>query len=172
MSIADDLQKIEEMYAHGTLTPEEFEQAKAKVLAADAIPSPTQGNSQTARQIAELQRQNAVAQLDRDWESERVQYMLRGGYGSRSVPTESGSTFGGIFCVGLGIVWIILGYALTSSLHSSRTPGAIFPIFGVFFIVFGIVTGISSYAKAGQYQEAEQRYQEKRARLLAEPMEL
>lgn len=171
MSIAEELQKIEEMYAHGALTQEEFEQAKAKVLTGDE-PRQLAADSQTARQIAQLQRQNAVAQLDREWESERVQYMLRGGYGSRSVPTESGSIFGTIFCVGIGIVWVILGFTLTSSLHSSRTPSAIFPVFGVFFVVFGIVSGINSYAKAGQYREAEQRYQQKRARLMAEPVEL
>lgn len=171
MSIADDLQKIEEMYAHGTLTREEFEQAKAKVLAESAA-APAPQDSQTARQIAQLQQQNAVAQLDREWETERVQYMLRGGYGSRSVPTESGSIGSGIFCVGMGIVWLILGYSLTSSLRSSHFPSAIFPIFGVFFVVFGIVSGINSYAKAGQYREAEQRYQEKRARFLAGPDEI
>ena len=169
MSIAEELQKIEELYAHGTLTRDEFEQAKTKVLA-EAAPPPVPADSQTARQIAELQRQNAVAQLDRDWDTERQQYMLRGRYGSRSVPTESGSIFSGIFVSAMGVLVLVLG-SITASHPDSRGTGALLPLLGVAVILVGIISSVSSYSKAGQYRDAEQRYQENRARLLAEPDE-
>lgn len=174
MSIADDLQKIEEMYAHGTLTREEFEQAKAKVLAGDSVPRQPSQDSQTARQIAQLQRQNAVAQLDREWEMEKEQYMDTNRYGSRSLPSEGGSLFGGLIIAGFGVFWTILAFSITSGASAAGAPGiaTVFPFFGVLFILVGVGSSISSYSKAGQYREAERRYQEKRARLLAEPVKL
>ncbi len=173
MSIADELQKIEELYAHGTLTRDEFEQAKAKTLAAGESPTPA-ADSQTARQIAQIQRQNAVAQLDREWAMEREQYMVTGRYGSRSLPSEGGSLFGGLIIAGFGVFWTILAFTITSGASAAGAPGiaSVFPFFGVLFILAGIGSSISSYSKAGQYREAKQRYQDKRARLLTEPNEL
>ena len=174
MSIADELRQIEEMYTQGTLTREEFEQAKAKALTTEAAPTQNAADSQTARQLAQLQRQNAVAQLDREWAMEREQYMVTGRYGSRSLPTESGSVFGGLLIGGFGVFWTILAFTITSGASAAGAPGiaTVFPFFGVLFILVGVGSSISSYSKAGQYREAEQRYQEKRARLLAEPIEL
>lgn len=165
MSIAEELREIEEMYAQGTLTAEEFAQAKAKVLDGDAPPL---ADSQTARQIARLQQQNAVAQLDSDWETDREQYMLKGRYGSYSVPTESGSIVSVTIGLMLGVIWVVAGYALTSSRASSHAPGALLSLAGVIFAVYSVIASINSYGKAGQYREAEQRYQEERAQLLAE----
>ncbi len=170
MSIADELQKIEELYAHGTLTRDEFEQAKAKALT-EAAPTPIPAaDSQTARQIAQLQRQNAVAQLDREWEMEKEQYMVTGRYGSRSLPSEGGSLFGGLIIAGFGVFWTIFAFSITSGAASAGAPGiaSVFPFFGILFVIVGVGSSISSYFKAGQYREAAQRYQEKRARLLAE----
>ena len=169
MSIAEELRQIEEMYAHGTLTHDEFEQAKAKVLTAGESPTPA-ADSQTARQIAALQRQNAVAQLDREWEMEKEQYMVTGRYGSRSLPSEGGSLLGGLIIGGFGVFWTIFAFSITSGASAAGAPGiaSVFPFFGILFVVVGIGSSINSYSKAGQYREAEQRYQEKRAQMLAE----
>lgn len=171
MSNAEELQKIEALYAHGTLTREEFEQAKAKVLAADAMPRQPEQDSQTTRQMTELQQQNAVAELDCEWEAQKPKYMVLGGY-SRYLPSKGGSIFGGLVIGAFGVFWAIMTHPMSSGAAPAGAPGfdTIYPFLGIILILVGLGSSINSYVKAGRYQQAEQQYQEKRARLLAGPV--
>src|SRR5437879_3229328 len=83
-----------------------------------------------------------------------------GRYGQRSIPSQGMSVLGGVVVVGFGIFW-------TAMAASMGAPG-FFPLFGVLFILAGVGMSIYSYTKASAYEEAQQRYQHRRAQLLVE----
>jgi hypothetical protein len=110
--------------------------------------------------LEEIKRQNEVAQLDREWQLERQQYMMANRYGRRQLPSQAGSVFGGVLIVGFGIVW--------TAMAASMGAPVFFPLFGVLFILVGVGVSIYSFTKAGAYQQALARYQRRRPQLLRE----
>jgi len=153
MSIVDELKQLQDLHDHGTLTDEEFAEAKARIISG--------GPSDQQVQIASLQREqslaNQLAELDRSWEIEREQYMMTGRYGRRYLPTTGGSVVGAIVIAVFGLFWMVMA-------SQTGAPG-IFPLFGVIFIVVGVGSALSGSGKAQQYREAESRYQSRRAEL-------
>jgi len=155
MSMADELRKLQDLRDAGTLTDEEFASAKARVLAGESSDQPPA--SGFADHLEEIKRQNEVEQLDREWAMERERYMVTGRYGYRSIPSQGASVLGGVLFVAFGILWTVL---------ASGIGGGFFAMFGVLFILFGAGISIYSFIKAGQYEEARQRYQRRRAGLV------
>jgi hypothetical protein len=151
MSIADELLKLNRLHQEGMLTDEEFEKAKAAVLVAPLA-------NPASEQLEEIRNQNEVAQLDREWQNERERYMISGRYGARYVPNRATSLIGGSVVAGFGTLWTIMA-------ASMGAPG-LFPLFGVIFVVAGIGMSAYSFIKAGEYEQAYQRYQQRRAALL------
>jgi hypothetical protein len=151
MSIADELLKLNRLHQEGMLSDEEFEKAKAAVLVAPlAHPG--------ADHLEEIRNQNEVAQLDREWQNERERYMVVGRYGTRSIPNRATSLIGGVVIAGFGTLWTIMA-------ASMGAPG-LFPLFGVLFVLAGVGMSVYSFIKAGEYEQAYRRYQERRAALL------
>ena len=155
MSISDELEKLDRLRREGTLSESEFELAKRKVLE----------GPQTAEsdQLEEIKSQNELAQLDREWELEREDYMVTGRYGNRHIPKQSTSLLSGIVIVVFGIFWT----SMASTITGFGAPGAFsfFPMFGVLFIVVGVIVSISSFFTARQYNEAQRRYKRRRREL-------
>ncbi|AMV33681.1 hypothetical protein VN12_16250 [Pirellula sp. SH-Sr6A] len=156
MSISDELQKLDELRRNGALSFDEFEIAKRLVL---------QGSEDSVRSdhLEEIKVQNELAQLDREWELERENYMVAGRYGHKYIPGKASSAFGGLFVVGFGVIWTVIAATVT------RIGGAgvfsIFPLFGVLFVLFGAGMSFMAFVKAGQYEEAHERYQRRRREL-------
>jgi hypothetical protein len=164
MNIADELRKLQDLYNSGGLTDAEFAAAKAAVLAGKSGGgSPTDPAVQ--EQLDELQLQNDLAQLDREWEQEKEQYMVTGKYGHRYVPNKATSVLGGVIVVIGGIAWTIFATSMSSG--AGDGVFALFPLFGVLFIVVGIGISVYSYSKASRYEQAYRAYQERRDELLA-----
>jgi hypothetical protein len=153
MSIADEIEKLESLLRSGTLTQEEFQRAKEKVLSAPS--------AESSQQLEEIKTQNAVAQLDREWELERENYMMTGRYGNRYLPKTESSIAGGIILVGFGTFWTLMTLSMGAPIF--------FPIFGIVFVGIGVVNCITGIRKAAQYQYAERRYRERRHRLIGGP---
>ena len=153
MSISDELQKLDELRRNGTISADEFEIAKKKVLGdpQDDIPSD---------HLEEIKAQNELAQLDREWDLERENYMIAGKYGHRHIPRKTSSVFGGIFIVGFGIFWTMMASAMTG--FGNAGIFSFFPLFGVVFVIAGAAMSINAFVKAGQYKEAQERYQRRR----------
>jgi hypothetical protein len=151
MSIADELLKLNRLHREGMLTDEEFEKAKAAVLVAP-LANPATGH------LEEIRNQNEVAQLDREWHNERERYMVVGRYGTRSIPSRGTSLIGGVVIAGFGTLWTVMA-------ASMGAPG-FFPLFGVLFVLAGVGMSAYSFIKAGEYEQAYQRYQQRRATLL------
>ncbi|PZD74357.1 hypothetical protein C1752_01107 [Acaryochloris thomasi RCC1774] len=153
MTISDELQKLDELRRNGTLSPEEFEIAKRRVLEGP------QDDVLTDR-FEEIKTYTELAQLDREWQLERENYMISTRYGRRHIPSKSGSVFGGIIIVVFGILWTMMAASMASGSFLS-----LFPLFGVFFTVAGIGVSIRSFVKAGQYKKAHERYLHRRQSL-------
>jgi hypothetical protein len=119
------------------------------------------------QQLDEISREQEVARIDREWDREREQYMVTGsaggsyvdgrhvgGYPVRSVPTKGGSAGMGAVAVIGGLVWMIFVGSM---------GGGAFALFGVVFIVFGLVMALYTWSKADAYEQAEAAYRRRRA---------
>lgn len=104
--------------------------------------------------------QNELEQLDREWDQERSQFLMRDKNGNASEPSPVGAIVGGVLAIGFGIFWI-------STTSSMGAPG-IFPLFGLVFIGFALFGIISSVNKSQGLRNGEEQYQARRGRLLSE----
>ena len=157
MTIADEIQRLDELRRNGVLSAEEFEIAKRRVLDGPH-------DTATLDHLEELKSHNELAQLDREWELERENYMVVGRYGAKYIPGKASSVFGGLFIVGFGIFWTTMAASITGL--GDAGPFSVFPLFGVLFILFGTVMSVTAFVKASKYKEAQQRYQRRRRELL------
>src|SRR5712692_1011574 len=110
MNLADELTKLNELRFSGVLSDAEFEKAKAALL------NPTRAAPEHApEQIAAVRYETELARLDREWEMERQQYLIRNQYGIRQLPTTgigiAMAGVGGVF----GTLWTIVAFAITRS---------------------------------------------------------
>ncbi len=126
-------------------------------------PAP-EANDPAWREMAErmeyLEQQNDLMRIDREWEMEREQYMVRGRYGGRYVPSTVAAVLTGVLSVGFGLFWV----AITFGMMGGGGGGfSFFPLFGLLFIAFGIGMSIYQFSKAQQYQSAYADYQRRRA---------
>lgn len=160
LNIADELRKLQDLHRSGALTDAEFAAAKTAVLAQGTTSDTASLEQATQAQLQEIQLQNEVARLDREWQLEREQYMVAGRYGQRYIPSQGMSVLGGIAIVGFGIVW-------TAMASSMGAPG-FFPLFGVLFILFGVGVSIYSCTKASEYDQAYRQYRHRRSQLLTQ----
>jgi hypothetical protein len=153
MTISDELQKLAELRRNGTISEDEFELAKKRVLEGpqEVIPS---------AQLEELSARTELMQLDREWELERENYMVLGKYGRKQIPGKTSSLFGGIFIVASGILWTLMAASMTG--FGGAGTFDLFPLFGVLFILFGAGLSVHAFLKAGQYEEAQRRYRRRR----------
>lgn len=148
MTLSEEIQKLEELRRNGTLSSEEFEIAKRRVLEGSQY-------SVGADHLEEIKVQNELARVDREWQMERENYMVEGDYGHKYIPDKVSSFFGGILSAGFGIFWTTMAGAF-----------GIFQLFGVLFILLGIGISIWGFVKADQYEEAQKRYQRRHREIL------
>lgn len=107
-----------------------------------------------ADQIAELQRQNELERIDREWEKERERYLLHHKNGTKSEPSASLGIIAGVLVAVFAVMW--LGFAM-----SLGAPDG-FTCFGVMFLIGAVFIAATSVVKARSYQEAHQRYLKRR----------
>jgi hypothetical protein len=162
MGIADELQKLHDLHAAGALNNDEFARAKEALL---GQPAPD-----VQDQLAEITRHQEVERIDREWEQERERYLVTGsqggsyvngrhvgGYPVRYIPTRTNSVVSGVLAAGFGLIWMIF---------TASIGGGAFALFGLIFIAFGVGWSMYAYSRAEQYEQAEQRYRERRRRAL------
>jgi hypothetical protein len=167
MSLVDELMKLEELRRSGALSDDEFTKAKAALLSGPTAGPEQELGGQVAAQLAEVRHQNEVARIDREWEIEQQQYLVRGRYGNASVPTPAMgigmAVIGGVF----GLFWTIMAIAITGGAPDDgpfTVAKIFFPLFGVVFIVAAVGGGIYTASRAQKYQEAFAAYKARRAR--------
>jgi hypothetical protein len=158
MVISDEIRKLQDLHSSGALTDDEFTQAKARVLSSERSVRESQGLP-LQEHLQHVEFQQELERIDREWDIERRQYVVTGRYGGEHVPSEGSSMIGALVIGGFGLAWTI-GAA-------SMGAPAIFPVFGVVFILLGVGNCISAFGKAGEYQQAYKLYQQRRQQLLA-----
>jgi hypothetical protein len=171
MSLVDELTKLDELRRSGALNDAEFAKAKAALLDEAPAGHGRQIGEHLANQLAEVKYQNELAQIDREWEIERRQYLIQGQDGIAHEPT-AGMGLGMAIGVGVfGVIWTIFAASLTSGGPDEgpfSVAKVIFPLFGVVFTVMAIAFGIHTYSRAQKYQAAFAAYKAKRARVQLE----
>jgi len=100
-------------------------------------------------QVAQLQYQNALEAIDRDWNRERDSLLITQKNGRRTEPSVAGAIFGICGAVVIGLIVAI-----------NVQPG-----FGGLMVVVGIVAGMFSLAKANQFETAKRRHQQRKSNL-------
>lgn len=159
-NLVDQLRALSELHQQGSLTSSEFEAAKAKLLATGAVAP------QSSSSVIVLQ--NELAALDRHWTIEREKYRVAGRYNS-SIPKPNSGTSAGIGITIFGAIWTLFAIFIASGATSAGAPLIfwLFPLFGVFFIVTGLIKSGEMNEKADAYKIAEADYQRKRTELEA-----
>lgn len=117
-----------------------------------------QATQQIAADVDAIRRQNEVERLDREWMMRRNDLMVTGKGGRVSKPSAAGAAIGAIIALVFGIFWI--------GLAVSKGAPAFFPLFGLIFIAAALVGGIKSIIRAGQYDDEERSYRQRRDGLL------
>ncbi|HWB61453.1 MAG TPA: hypothetical protein VG733_18370 [Chthoniobacteraceae bacterium] len=131
-----------------------------------------------AENLKLIQLQNELEQLDREWMMSRESLMVSGEHGSRYEPSAIAGVVLILFGLFGGGIWI---YFTTSFMrqssfpqgfppgfpgHSSFGMPSIFPFFGVAFIIFGILGGMSVINKAGRLGDSRRSYEMRRSSLV------
>jgi hypothetical protein len=102
------------LYRNGTLTEEELV-AKAAILAKAAEGQSTENTQTVHQQLEELQKQNAILKIDKDWLEERTQHMWQDDFGNAREPKEwmwkCVAIFGTIFGICMFVPGIAVGGA-------------------------------------------------------------
>lgn len=114
--------------------------------------------------------QNELERIDREWELEKTDYMVRTKAGHLVLPSLG---FGAVVPGALAIIGglILLGLFNGTESHSFGGPPLLFRLFPLTFVIIGICTiigGLSGKVKHGQYQVALQRYQTRRQQVVVE----
>jgi uncharacterized membrane protein len=112
--------------------------------------------------LEQLEYQNELARIDREWEMERERYLVTSRYGRRYVPSAAAAVVVGVLAVGFGIFWTVMAFGMAGNFGGGGFE-AIFPLFGLLFIAVGAGVSIYQFTKAQQYQSAYTEYQRRRA---------
>ena len=175
MSLADEIKKLEDLRWNGTLTDEEFARAKAALIAKledDSEPAHKgEAAGTVAAQLAEVRYQNELERMDREWASEKENFMVAGKYGQRYLPSRPMgigiSVVGGLF----GLLWTIMAFSITRGAPDFApfsVAKVIFPLVGIGVTIGAVVMGLYTVKKAEAYQRALAAYQQRRAALKPE----
>jgi hypothetical protein len=162
MNVVEELERLQELYRNGTLTEEEFRQAKAAILAKAAEGQSTENTQALHQQLEELQKQNAIIKIDKDWLEERTQHMWQDDFGNAREPKEWMWKFVAIFGTIFGICMFV---------SAIPVGGAAVAVAGVFALIIIVAfAGCSAwyYSKYDRYKKAHAAYQERRAAALKE----
>jgi hypothetical protein len=161
-NFADELKKLEALRWNGTLTDAEFERAKAALFAQ----LPTDDVSKLEAELAELRAENELARIDREWDAEREQYLLRDKCGNKQVPTVNGSIVLSAVAAVFGVFWTVFTVSITNrgpDFGAFSVAKVLFPLVGITITIVAVVMGFWGANKAKEYEKAHAAYQARRA---------
>ncbi|QEG38320.1 hypothetical protein [Roseimaritima ulvae] len=113
----------------------------------------TADQAQLRERLVDLERQNRLATLARNWERHKKQYEIHKD-GKTSMPSEVG-----------GIVGMIMG-AVIGIFIAIAAPGPM-KLFGLLFFAVGVIAGLRSQSLAKQYNRDYRNYRRSRKEILA-----
>jgi uncharacterized Zn finger protein (UPF0148 family) len=123
--------------------------------------------AELADDVDELRVEAAVARLDREWAEERERAMIRTRDGTLVVPLERNGTTSIYLAIVGALAFCGMGWWMLSlpGRHSDAAPMMLLA-FAVLIGVVGVSSGNRVIRQARAYSAAEERYRERRERLL------
>ena len=115
--------------------------------------------------VESLSRNQTVADLDRQWSIEREEFYISGEGGHRTLPTERTAFISGVMAAVFGSFWTIMAFSITRN-SPFGIIATLFPLFGLFFIGFGVFTSSHAYRKAKDFNVAHAQYKKQRQELI------
>lgn len=160
--MSDELQKLEALLQSGTLTPEEFQLAKQRVLEESPV---TEGMGE----IEEMKAQLALIQLEREWELERQKYLVSTRYGVKRMPTLYVGIVAVLVMLCPGLVIVFVEFFTRYGIQSNRDPSLKFFLLAYVVILIGVIwSAIREIIKFDRYQKAHPHYMRRRSELLGQ----
>jgi len=122
MSIVDELSRLNELREEGALTDGEYEAAKRDLLRTpDDRTAGAEEIDSLRSQVDQVHREQQVILIDRDWEEERKQYLIRTRYGTYVAPTVSDAITVTVFAVVIGVLMLVMFSQLSQSAYKTGT---------------------------------------------------
>jgi len=112
---------------------------------------------QLAEDVADLKLQSELERVDREWQHERMDLLVRDKSGQPRVPHKGASIAVMVVTTVIGLVWMSFAAGIGAG------PMA---LFGIAFIAVGVFAGMRSMSKAHEYQQAHAAYQQRRRDVL------
>ena len=100
-------------------------------------------------QVAQLQYQNALESIDRDWERQRDKMLVTHENGRRTEPSITGAIIGTVIALVMGLF-----------IAANFNPG-----FGALVAVIGVGAGVFGVVKANDFETAKRRHKQRKANL-------
>lgn len=113
------------------------------------------GQDQLRERLEKVELENQLAELERDWEREKAQFLSEEKHGVKRLPANADVTG--------WVVVAVMGILLTVALGSSDSSAA---ICGVFAAAIGVCKAAFLRSKMRDYNAALDRYQRRRHKLL------
>jgi hypothetical protein len=129
-------------------------------ITTEALEAIAQGTLKIGEDLETIKLHHELERLDREWTMGLDRYRVQGKDGHYSVPSATGSIFGGVIVIAFGIFWMI-------GASSMGAPG-FFPLFGLIFIGVAVASMVSGSSKAVAYEQARQVYERRRQEVLHE----
>lgn len=125
----------------------------------EVIEQIAENTQQMASNLRVIELQNELERVDREWDSEKSRFYVTDKHGHQSKPS---------IAVGLVILFMMGAFGIFFAATSSQFGApAIFPLFGIGFVVIAIISAVSMFTKASGLSVAESGYQRRRAELLS-----
>jgi len=146
--ITDELQKLYRLLESGAITTEEYEQAKSIILKQESA-----SDGAIEKRLLEVEFQNELLQIDRDWEAESKQYLSSEGLKPSCVT--------GLFLAIASIILVIAGVWMLAASNALTNPISL--LFALLFVFVGIWAPLSYFQTYQRYEKAREIYRLRRA---------
>jgi hypothetical protein len=154
MSVSDELQKLAELYRTGTISGEEFELAKRRLLTDE---SATADSNQAKGRL----KRRELAQIDQRWQSLRESHGVFDRHGHWSPLGKFNTFVEGAMLAVFGLL------VMVPSVIATAADGrfSLIAVFGTAVMVYGIVIWINAYIKIRHYKSDQRLFRRRRRQI-------
>ena len=107
--------------------------------------------------------ESELARIDRKWQTEREQYMVRSRWGQLYEPRTEAAIFMGVIAVVAGLLCVVFTLIMAANFGA---PLLLLMPAGLLLLVGGLAVSMYQYSKAQRYQNAQAGYERRREKAL------
>ncbi len=113
--------------------------------------------------MSAAEHEDELTRIDREWDRERLRYMVHRRHGRRYVPSAATGVVMGLLGVGFGL------FCAVTTLNMGGGLGGALSLFGLVFACLAAGLGVHQFNKARRYRAAYAAYQRRRAAARGRP---